>query len=156
MKSCLSELNGQCVKRTIRKAPHKRIIPDMDNSESPLHGEQEGSSYNGHFGCTCCHPSFCFNRFGDCEGAMPPLPNRKFTNTWRIKQGKYALNWPRLSCKRFVSNQVRPALFVLIKIGAKFVRSGRYTAFQMAEVVVSRNVFAEMLSLISRLRCCTT
>jgi predicted LPLAT superfamily acyltransferase len=30
-----------------------------------------------------------------------------------IKEGKYALNWTRLSCKRFISNQVRLWLFVL-------------------------------------------
>ena len=30
-----------------------------------------------------------------------------------IKKGKYALNWTRLSCQRFVPNQVRLALFVL-------------------------------------------
>jgi hypothetical protein len=26
-----------------------RIVLDMDSSESPLHGQQEGSAYNGHF-----------------------------------------------------------------------------------------------------------
>ena len=30
-----------------------------------------------------------------------------------IKEGKYALNWTRLSCHRFVANQVRLALFIL-------------------------------------------
>ena len=30
-----------------------------------------------------------------------------------IKEDKYALNWTRLSCHRFVANQVRPALFIL-------------------------------------------
>jgi Transposase DDE domain group 1 len=33
-------------------------ILDMDSSESPTHGEQEGSVWNGHFGCTCYHPLF--------------------------------------------------------------------------------------------------
>ena len=28
----------------------------MDSSVSPTHGAQEGSTYNGHFGCTCYHP----------------------------------------------------------------------------------------------------
>ncbi|MBI4199398.1 MAG: transposase, partial [Chloroflexi bacterium] len=27
--------------------------------------------------------------------------------------GKYALNWTRLSCRRFVANQVRLGIFVL-------------------------------------------
>ena len=44
---------------------HQRIILDMDSSESPLYGEQEGAAYNGHFGCVCYHPLFLFNRFGD-------------------------------------------------------------------------------------------
>ena len=30
-----------------------------------------------------------------------------------IKEGKYALNWTRLSCHKFVANNVRLALFVL-------------------------------------------
>ena len=48
----------------------RRVILDMDSSESPVHGGQEGASYNGHFGSTCYHPLFVFNQFGDCEGAM--------------------------------------------------------------------------------------
>jgi hypothetical protein len=40
----------------------------------------------------------------------------------------------------------------LIKIGAKVVSHGRYVSFQMAEVAVSRQMFAEILSLIARLR----
>ena len=102
-----------------------------------------------------------------------------------IKEGKYALNWTRLSCKRFVSSQVRLALFVLaynlgnflrrfalpsrishwtlrsllvklIKIGAKVARSGRYTTFQMAEAAISRETFSQILDRIDRLRCCST
>ena len=38
----------------------------------------------------------------------------------------------------------------LIKIGAKVVSHGRYVTFQMAEVAVSRQMFAEILSLIAR------
>ena len=40
----------------------------------------------------------------------------------------------------------------LIKIGAKVVSHGRYTTFQMAEVAVSRQMFADILSLIAGLR----
>ena len=40
----------------------------------------------------------------------------------------------------------------LIKIGAKVVSHGRYVGFQMAEVAVPRQMFAEILSLIGRLR----
>ena len=66
----LSEVNGRWVERALQKTTHRRIILDMDSSASPVHGEQEASAYNGHFGCTCYHPLFCFNQFGDCEGSM--------------------------------------------------------------------------------------
>ena len=40
----------------------------------------------------------------------------------------------------------------LIKIGAKVVRHGRYITFQLAEVAVSRALFANIVRLISGLR----
>ena len=295
----LSEVNGRWVERALQKTTHRRIILDMDSSASPVHGEQEASGYNGHFGCTCYHPLFCFNQFGDCEGSMLRPGNVHSADRWKellepivaryerktvrqyfrgdaafakpeiyeyleekgflyairlpanqvlqekiehlltrpvgrpprkpvvwfadfkyqaaswdrprrviakvewhrgelfprvgfivtnrsaraqgvfhfyngrgtaeqwIKEGKYALNWTRLSCQRFVPNQVRLALFVLaynlgnflrrlvlprrikhwslrtllsklIKIGAKVVHHSRMVTFQMAEVAVSK------------------
>ena len=47
----------------------RELVLDMDSSVSETHGQQEGSAYNGHFDCTCYHPLFCFNQFGDLEGA---------------------------------------------------------------------------------------
>src|SRR6202022_1426393 len=43
------------------------IVLDMDSSVSPTHGEQENSVWNGHYACTCYHPLFVFNQFGDLE-----------------------------------------------------------------------------------------
>ena len=312
----LSDINGRWVQRAMGKTLHRRIILDMDSSESPVYGEQEGSAYNGHFGCTCFHPLFCFNQFGDCEGVMLRPGNVHSADRWKevlepivkryennknrkyfrgdaafakpeiyeyleehgfsyairlpandllykeiqhlqtrpvgrpprkpivwlydfkyqaaswdqprrvvakvewhegelfprvgfivtnmsakeegvvhfyngrgtgeqwIKEGKFALNWTRLSCKRFVSNQVWLWLFVLaynpgnflrrlvlpskikhwslrsllvklIKIGAKVVKHSRYITFQMAEVAIDKRLFAELLSRIERLRCCS-
>jgi len=42
-------------------------VLDMDSSVSPTHGEQENSVWNGHYACTCYHPLFVFNQFGDLE-----------------------------------------------------------------------------------------
>ena len=306
----LSEVNGRWVEGALEKTSHRRIILDLDSSASPVHGQQEASAYNGHFGCTCYHPLFCFNQFGDCEGAMLRPGNVHSADRWKellepivtryekkkvrkyfrgdaafakpeiyeylgflyairlpanqvlqaeiepllrrpmgrpprkpvvsfadfkyqaaswdrprrviakvewhrgelfprvgfivtnlsaqavgvvhfyngrgtaeqwIKEGKYALNWTRLSCQRFVPNQVRLALFVLaynlgnflrrlvlprkikhwslrtlltklIKIGAKVVQHSRMVTFQMAEVAVSKEVWSELLSRIDRLR----
>ena len=40
----------------------------------------------------------------------------------------------------------------LIKIGAKIVRHGRYVIFQMAEGAIPRDLFADILRRIDRLR----
>ncbi len=40
----------------------------------------------------------------------------------------------------------------LIKIGAKIVRHGRYVTFQMAEVAILKDLFADILRRIDRLR----
>ena len=66
----LGRLNAEWVDHAMARTHHRRIILDMDSSESPVYGEQEGAAYNGHFECVCYHPLFCFNQFGDCEGAV--------------------------------------------------------------------------------------
>ena len=308
----LARLNVEWVDRAMAQISHQRVILDMDSSESPVHGQQEGVAYNGHFESVCYHPLFLFNHFGDCEGAMlrpgnvhsaerwrevlepvvkryqekgvrllfradaafakpevyeylesrdtgyamrlpanevlqgnirhllkrpvgrPPkkpvvryhdfvyqaqswdIPRRVVAKVeWRqgelfprvgfvvtnlnlppegvthfyngrgtaeqwIKEGKYALNWTRLSCHRFVANQVRLWLFVLaynlgnfmrrltlpesvkhwslrsvqtklIKMGGRLVRHARRLVFQLAEVAVSREVFRQVLERIAGL-----
>jgi len=310
--TALSSVSGEWVDIVHGTTKLKRLVLDMDSSESPTYGEQEGSIYNGHFGCTCYHPLFCFNQFGDVEGAMlregnahsardwlavlepivaryrsrridkffradaafacPEIyryletegygyairlpgnkvlyaaiehllrrpvgrPSRKpkvfyhsfryragtwdtdrrvvakvewhlgelfprvgfiVTNlTWWsknvvsfyngrgtaeqwIKEGKNAVKWTRLSCRRFKDNAVRLQLFVLaynlanflrrlalprsirhwslttlreklVKIGAKVAKHSRYVIFQLAEVAVPRNLFAAILARIQRL-----
>jgi hypothetical protein len=309
----LEGLNVEWVKRAITRTVHNRIILDIDSSESPVHGQQEAAAYNGHFECVCYHPLFCFNQFGDCEGAVlrpgnvpsdagwqefiepiverylkgavrllfradaafakPELydyletrqigyairlpanevlqreiahllvrptewPSRKpivsyhdfayQAQSWNvsrrvvakvewhqgelfprvgfivtnlsyptigivrfyngrgtaeqwIKEGKYALNWTRLSCHKFVANQVRLALFVLaynlgnflrrlalpeamkhwsltslqtrlIKTGGQLVQHARRLVFGLAEVLVTREMLGGILERISRLR----
>ena len=311
--AALIDLPGRWIDRVRRRRSSKTIILDMDSSESPTYGEQEGSAYNGHFACMCYHPLFIFNQFGDvercvlrpgnvhsadgwravlepviaryrgivkhlyfrgdaafanpevyelleAEGASytirlpanqvlqdkighllkrpvgrPPLEVRRYYASFRyqaqswnkprhvvakiewypgelypqvgfivanlarsaegivafynrrgtceqyIKEGKNAIKWTRLSCRTFVANTVRLQLHALaynlgnfmrtlampktverwsmtslreklIKIGAKVVSHGRYVTFQLAEVAVPRRLFAEILSLIARLR----
>ena len=98
-----------------------------------------------------------------------------------IKEGKNAIKWTRLSCRRFRDNAVRLQLHALaynlanfmrtlalpkeveywslttlreklVKIGAKVVSHGRYVRFQLAEVAVPRELFRKILSLIDDLR----
>ena len=65
--TALADLSGQWIDRVHERHPPKMIVLDMDSSVSPTHGDQEGSAYNGHFGCSCYHPLFVFNQFGDLE-----------------------------------------------------------------------------------------
>ena len=60
----LARMNFQWVAGAMAHTPHRRVILDMDSSESPVHGQQEGAAYNGHFECVCYHPLFLFNQFG--------------------------------------------------------------------------------------------
>ncbi len=98
-----------------------------------------------------------------------------------IKEGKNAIKWTRLSCRKFRDNAVRLRLHALaynlanfmrtlalpkevehwslttlreklVKIGAKVVNHGRYATFQLVEVAVSRDLFRKILSLIDDLR----
>ncbi len=107
--------------------------------------------------------------------------NQRGTAEQWIKEGKNAIRWTRLSCRRFDHNAVRLQLHALaynlgnfmrilalpdaveqwsltslreklIKIGAKIVRHGRYVTFQMAVVVIPRDLFADILRRIDRLR----
>ena len=66
----LMDLTGEWVNRVRNRKPAKEIILDMDSSDSPTFGRQEGSAYNGHFGYTCYHPLLLFNQFGDVERAL--------------------------------------------------------------------------------------
>jgi hypothetical protein len=309
----LMDLTGRWIDRAHPHRKLTRLVLDMDSSVSETHGRQEGAAYNGHFGCTCYHPLFVFNQFGDLERVMLRRGNQPSAKFWRrvllpviaryrdlpipkffrgdaafaspklfrlleqegyryairlkanavlerqiahllkrpvgrpskkpkvfyhsfryqakswdrarrvvakvewhagelfprvgfvvtnlrrspkrvikfyngrgtaerwIKEGKQALNWTRLSCRRFRANQVRLQLFALaynlanflrqlalprevkhwslttlreklIKIGAKVVSRSKAVTFQMAEVAVPRRLFAAILGRIDRLR----
>src|SRR4051795_3126887 len=65
--AALADLPGRWIDEVHRRRPPKTVVLDMDSSESPTYGEQEGSVYNGHFGCTCYHSLFVFNQLGDVE-----------------------------------------------------------------------------------------
>ena len=91
-----------------------------------------------------------------------------------IKEGKNAVKWTKLSCRTFKDNQTRLQLLALaynlanflrrlalprdvqhwslttlreklVKIGAKVTRHAKYVTFQLAEVAVTRRLFAAIL-----------
>ena len=112
------------------------------------------------------------------EGVVRFYNGRGTAEQW-IKEGKYALNWTRLSCHRFVANRVRLSLFfwrttlgtsspavsaqggqalVAAECAGQADQDGRPSGtalprliFQLSEVSVPRRLFQEVLDRISRL-----
>jgi hypothetical protein len=68
----LEALDGALTRATdalLKRKNKRRLIIDLDSTEDPAHGKQEGVAYNGHFAKLCFHPLFCFTSEGDCLGA---------------------------------------------------------------------------------------
>jgi hypothetical protein len=80
----LTDLSGTWIDRVHERKPPRTITLDMDSSESPTHGDQEGSVWNGHFSCTCYHPLFLFNQFGDLERSLLRPGNAHSAADWRL------------------------------------------------------------------------
>jgi hypothetical protein len=81
--AALTDLSGTWIGRIHDRKPPRTIVLDMDSSESPTHGEQEGSAWNGHFGCTCYHPLFVLNQ-GDLERCILRPGNAHSAEHWRL------------------------------------------------------------------------
>jgi len=79
----LADLPGKWISRLRKRRPMKELVLDMDSSVSETYGQQEGTAYDGHFGCTCYHPLFCFNQFGDVEGSQLRSGNVHSAKYWR-------------------------------------------------------------------------
>jgi hypothetical protein len=79
----LMDLSGQWIDCAHHHRKLTRIVLDMDSSVSETYGRQQGSAYNGHFGCTCYHPLFVFNQFGDLERVMLRRGNQHSAKFWR-------------------------------------------------------------------------
>ena len=133
------------------------------------------------------HPGEFFPRVGYIVTSLNWINKRivKFYNKrgtceqW-IKEGKYALNWTRLSCQKFMENEVRLKLFImaynlgnifrtlvlpeeiktwslrtiqlkLIKTGGRLIKHARYYYMLLAEVSIKERLWRSMMRRISQL-----
>ena len=78
----LMAMNRELLARAALATRAGRVVLDMDSSESPVHGAQEGSAYNGHFATVCYHPLFLFNDQGDCLAASLRPGNVPSADDW--------------------------------------------------------------------------
>jgi hypothetical protein len=81
--AALCDLSGVWIDRVHDRRPPKIVVLDMDSSVSPTYGDQEGTAYNGHFGCACYHPLFLFNHMGDLERCRLRSGNVYSADGWR-------------------------------------------------------------------------
>jgi hypothetical protein len=101
-----------------------RVVLDMDSSESPVHGQQEGSAYNGHFGSVWYHPLFLFNDHGDCLAAKLRWATSPARTTGRN------CSCPRSSASRRRDSGSRSAPMPLSR-GRRSTRRWRHAAWAM-------------------------
>ena len=80
--SALTDLSGQWIDCVHARRPPRGVVLDMDSSVSPTYGEQELNVWNGHYECTCYHPLFVFNQFGDLERCSSRAGNVRSADGW--------------------------------------------------------------------------
>jgi Transposase DDE domain group 1 len=103
-----------------------RVVLDMDSSESLVHGQQEGSAYNGHFESVF--------RANEVRLQLSVLAYN-LGNLWR------RLVLPtRIDTWSLTSLQQR-----LVKTGGRLVKHARYYWLLLAESHLTRRLFGSML-----------
>ena len=134
----LCQLPGRWVDRVHHEAPIGQIVLDMDSSGSPTYGNQEGAEYNGHLGEECYHPLFCFNQFGDVEGAMLRPGNVHSAEEWDIMLEPIVARYRAMDIDRFFRGDAafaEPEIYRFLE-----VEDYRYTIRLPANEVLCREI----------------
>ncbi len=108
--AALADLSGAWIDRVHDRHPPTEIILDMDSSVSPTHGDQEGTAYNGHFGCTCYHPLFLFNQFGDLERSSLRPGNVHSADDWESVLKPVVVRYQKRNLRRYFRGDAAFAL----------------------------------------------
>ena len=108
--TALADLSGQWIDAVHARRPTNVVVLDMDSSVSPTHGEQEGTAYNGHFGCTCYHPLFVFNQFGDLELCALRSGNVHSADDWKSVLEPIVVRYRDTTKRRFFRGDAAYAL----------------------------------------------
>ena len=128
----LSRLNTDLVQHEATRPSTRRVTLDIDSSESPVHGAQEQSAYNGYFESVCYHPLFVFNQDGDCLAAKLRPGNVHSADAWDD------VLLPIIDRRRF-------------KTVGRLIRHARYFTLQLAKRQLTGRLFSKILRRIERL-----
>ena len=99
--NALTKFSGNWIDRLREHRAMRELTLDMDSSVSETYGEQEGTAYNGHFACTCYHPLFCFNQFGDVEGTLLREGNVHSAKDWRAVLERIVARYQGRNLRRY-------------------------------------------------------
>ena len=99
--AAMMNMPGQWVDLIRQRRLIKKLILDMDSSVSETYGKQEGTAYNGHFGCECYHPLFVFNQDGDVEYAKLRPGNVASADDWQSVLGSVIQRYRDLGVPKF-------------------------------------------------------
>src|SRR5262245_17327463 len=118
----LTRLNADLVQHPVTRSSSRRVVLDIDSSESPVHGTQEQSAYNGHFESVCYHPLFMFNPEGDCLAA-------------KLRPGNVhsAEGWDQV-LPPIVDRYRRRRQTVVVRVDAAFAMPALYEALERRKV----------------------
>jgi hypothetical protein len=134
----LMDLSGKWIDQAHQHRKLTKLILDMDSSVSETYGHQEGTAYNGHFGCTCYHPLFLFNQVGDLERVMLRPGNRGSAKYWRRRRLPVIARYRDLDILKFFRGDAAfagPKLLRLLEL-ERF----RYAIRIKANAVLERNI----------------
>ena len=142
-RAALADLSGEWIDRFHDRNALKYIVLNMDSSVSPTHGEQEGTAWNGHFGCACYHPLFLFNQFGMLERCALRNGNVHGADGWQEVLNPVIARYARRHLMRFLRAD---AAFAIPAIYERLEEAGYFYAIRLPANAVLREKIAHRLT----------
>jgi hypothetical protein len=134
----LMDLSGRWLDLAHQHRKLTKLVLDLDSSVSETYGHQEGTAYNGYFACTCYHPLFLFNHFGDLERAMLRRGNHPSAKFWRRVLLPVIERYRDWDIPKFFRGDSAIALPKLLRLLEK--EGFRYAIRLKANAVLERNI----------------
>jgi hypothetical protein len=136
--AALLDMPGRWVDLVQQRRPTRKLVLDMDSSVSETYGRQEGTAYNGHFGCECYHPLFLFNQDGDVERALLRSGNVASADDWLSVLEPVIARYRDLNIRRFFRGD---AAFALPELYELLEAEGYHYAIRLkANAVLERGI----------------
>lgn len=140
--AALPDMPGRWIDRLHEAVPPKWITLDMDSSVSPTHGNQEGTAWNGHFGCMCYHPLFLFNQHGQLERCKLRPGNVHSADGWEDVLKPVMARYAERDILRFLRAD---AAFAIPALYATLEEEGYFYAIRLHANTVLRGKIGDLL-----------